>query len=231
MGISSAEAMASNSWEGDMRETKFLMMAVTGMLLMTAGKARAGVVDHETFKGTFAFANFSIDTAETCADGTAGTLNTFVNVFGNQSRTSSRVFPSESLNSVSVSIITSDSCTGLSTLTFGQVSGGFAASATRTATLNATVPLADDLGNPAGTAIVALTLKRTFITSAFNDHVKEIQLDTGTGTLTIQEHLTGKSAEATATGSLVVNGIQFAGALTSAGIVQESTGSVDIQKK
>ena len=215
-----------------MRKTASLMMAVTGTLLMTAGSARAGVVDHETFKGTFAFANFSIDTAETCADGTAGTLTRFVNVFGNQSRTSSRLFPSESLNSVSVSIITSDSCTGLSSLTFGQVSGGFASSNTRTATLNATVPLIDDLGNPAGTAIVSLTLKRTFVTSVFNDHTKEIQLDTvGGGTLTIQEHETGKSAEATATGSLVVNGVQFGGALTSAGIVQESTGSVDIQKK
>ena len=43
--------------------------------------------------------------------------------------------------------------------------------------------------------------------------------------------VSGKSAEATATGSLVVNGVQFIGGFTSAGIVQESTGSVDIQKK
>ena len=157
-------------------------------------------------------------------------MNTFVNVIGSQSRTSSRLFPSESLNSVSVDVVTSDSCTGLSTLVFGQVSGGFAPSTTRLATLNATVPLVDDLGNSAGTATVALTLKRTLITSVFNDHTKEIQLDTGTGTLTIQEHENGKSAEATATGSLVVNGAQFIGGFTSAGIVQESTGSVDIKK-
>ena len=214
-----------------MRKTRFLMMAVTGTLLIGAGYARAGFVDHDTFKGTFAFANFSIDTAETCADGTSGTLNRFVNVSGAQSRTSSRVFPSDSTNTVSVFVDTFDTCTGLSTFAFGQVSGGFTASTTRTATLNAIVPLADDLGTPAGTATVALTLKRTFITSVFNDHTKEVQLATGTGTLTIQEHETGKSAEATATGSLVVNGVQFGGALTSAGIVQESTGSVDIQKK
>jgi hypothetical protein len=214
-----------------MRQTGLLMMVVTGTLVAGAGNANAGVIDHETFKGTFAFANFSIDTAETCADGTAGTLNTFVNVFGNQSRTSSRLFPSESLNSVSVSVTTSDSCTGLSTLTFGQVSGGFAPSTTRTATLNATVPLVDDAGNSAGTATVALTLKRTLITSAFNDHTKETVLDTGTGTVTIQEHETGKSAEATAAGSLVVGGVQFIGGFTSAGIVQDSSGSVDIQKK
>jgi hypothetical protein len=213
-----------------MRKTGLLMMVVTGTLVTGAGHAYAGVIDHETFKGTFAFANFSIDTPETCADGTAGTVNTFVNVFGNQSRTSSRLFPSESLNSVSVDVVTSDSCTGLSTLVFGQVSGGFAPSTTRVATLNATVPLVDDLGNSAGTATVALTLKRTLITSVFNDHTKEIQLDTGTGTLTIQEHENGKSAEATATGSLVVNGAQFIGGFTSAGIVQESTGSVDIKK-
>jgi hypothetical protein len=78
---------------------------------------------------------------------------------------------------------------------------------------------------------VALTLKRTLITSVFNDHTKETVLDTGTGTVTVQEHESGKSAEATATGSLVVNGVQFIGGFTSAGIVQESTGSVDIQKK
>jgi hypothetical protein len=214
-----------------MRKTGLLMMAVTGMLVAGAGYAYAGVIDHETFKGTFAFANFSVDTAETCADGTAGTVNTFVNVSGSDSRTSSRLFPSESLNSVSVSVTTSDSCTGLATLTFGQVSGGFAPSTTRTATLNATVPLVDDLGNSAGTATVALTLKRTLVTSIFNDHTKEIELDTGTGTLTIQEHDSGKSAEATAAGSLVVNGVQFSGGFTSAGIVQDSSGSVDIQKK
>jgi len=214
-----------------MRQTGLLMMVVTGTLVAGAGNAHAGVIDHETFKGTFAFANFSIDTSETCADGTAGTLNTFVNVFGNQSRTSSRLFPSESLNSVSVSVTTSDSCTGLSSLTFGQVSGGFAPSTTRTATLNATVPLVDDAGNSAGTATVALTVKRTLITSVFNDHTKETVLDTGPGTVTIQEHETGKSADATATGSLVVNGVQFIGGFTGAGIVQDSSGSVDIQKK
>ena len=214
-----------------MRQTGLLMMVVTGTLVAGAGNAHAGVIDHETFKGTFAFANFSIDTSETCADGTAGTLNTFVNVFGNQSRTSSRLFPSESLNSVSVSVTTSDSCTGLSSLTFGQVSGGFTSSATRIATLNATVPLTDGFGNDEGTATVALTLKRTIITSVFNDHTKETQVDTGTGTLIVQEHETGKSADATATGSLVVNGVQFIGGFTGAGIVQDSSGSVDIQKK
>jgi hypothetical protein len=207
------------------------MLAITGTMLISAGYAHAGVVDHETFKGTFAFANFSIDTPETCPDGTSGTLSTFVNASGSQSRTSSRMFPSESLNSVTVSIEAFDTCTGLATLVFGQVSGGFTPSTTRTATLNATVPLVDDLGNGAGTATVALTLKRTIITSVFNDHTKETQLDTGTGTLTIQEHETGKSAEATASGSIVVDGVQFIGGFTSAGIVQESTGSVDIQKK
>jgi hypothetical protein len=213
-----------------MRQTGMLMVVVTGTLVAGAGYAHAGVIDHETFKGTFAFANFSLDTPETCADGSAGDVNTFVNVSGSDSRTSSRLFPSESLDSVSVSVTTTDGCTGLSALTFGQVSGGFAPSTTRLATLNATVPLLDDLGNSAGTATVALTLKRTLITSVFNDHTKEVELDTGTGTLTIQEHESGKSAEATATGSLVVNGAQFIGGFTSAGIVQDSSGSVDIKK-
>jgi hypothetical protein len=214
-----------------MSKTGLLALVVTGTLLVSAGYARAGVVDHETFKGTFAFSNFSVDTPETCADGTSGTVNTFVNVSGAQSRTSSRMFPNESLNSVSVDVTTVDSCSGLATLVFGQVSGGFAPSTTRTATLNATVPLVDDLGNSAGTATVALTLKRTLITSVFNDHTKETQLDTETGTLIVQEHETGKSAEATASGSAVVNGVEFIGGFTSAGIVQESTGSVDIQTK
>jgi hypothetical protein len=206
-------------------------MVVAGTLFAGAGYAHAGVVDHETFKGVFAFANFSIDTAQTCADSTAGTLNTFVNVFGNQSRTSSRLFPSESLNSVSVSISTFDTCTGLSTLLSGQVSGGFTSSTIRTATLTATVPLIDDVsGNSAGTATVALSLKSTLVSSIFNDHTKETQLNTPTGILIVQEHETGKSADATATGSLVVNGVQFIGGFTSAGIVQNSSGSVDIKK-
>jgi hypothetical protein len=47
----------------------------------------------------------------------------------------------------------------------------------------------------------------------------------------VQEHASGKSAEATASGSLAVNGVQFIGGFTSAGIVQQSTGSVDIKTK
>jgi hypothetical protein len=214
-----------------MGKTGLLMLVVMGTLLVGAGYAHAGVVDHETFKGTFGFANFSIDTPETCADGSSGVGNTFVNVSGADARTSSRLFPDDTTNSVSVSITISDGCTGLGTLVFGQVNGGFAPSTTRTATLNATVPLVDVDGNNAGTATVALTLKRTIITSVFNDHTKEIQVDTGTGTLIVQEHDSGKSAEATATGSLVVNGVQFIGGFTSGGIVQDSSGSVDIQKK
>jgi hypothetical protein len=213
-----------------MRQTG-LMMVLAGTLCASAGYAHAGVVDHETFKGVFAFANFSADTPETCADGTAGTLSTFVNVDGNQARTSSRLFPSQSLNSVTVSISTVDTCTGLSGLLSGQVSGGFTAQTIRAATITATVPLIDDVsGNSAGTATVALSLKATLVSSIFNDHTKETQLVTPSGTLTIQEHETGKSADASATGSVVVNGVQFIGGFTGAGIVQDSTGSVDIQK-
>jgi hypothetical protein len=201
-------------------------MAVTG-----AGYAHAGVIDHETFKGTFAFANFSIDAAETCADGTAGDLNTSAFVDGNQARTSSRLFGNDATNSVTITVVAFDSCTGLSTFAFGQVNGGFTVSTTRLATMNATIPLIDPDGNPAGTATVALTLKRTLLTSVFNDHTKEIEQDTGTGTVIVQEHENGKDAEANATGSLLVNGAQLIGGFTSAGIVQESTGSVDIQRK
>jgi hypothetical protein len=208
-----------------------LMMATIGTALMSAGYARAGVIDHETFKGTFAFANFSIDTPETCADGTSGDVNTFVNVDGAEARTSSRTLPSSTTNSVFVSITIFDSCTQLGTLVSGQATGGFSPSTTRTATINATVPLVDVDGNDAGTATVALTLKRTIITSINNDHTKEIQVDTGSGTLIVQEHDTGKAAEATASGSLVVNGVQFIGGFTSGGIVLDSSNSVDIQLK
>jgi hypothetical protein len=215
-----------------MRKTGLLLAAVTGTVLIGAGYAHAGVIDHETFKGTFAFANFSIDTPETCADGTAGILNTFVNVSGAEARTSSRMFPNTSTNNLSVSINIFDSCTGFGSLVFGSIDGGFSASTTRTATLTGTVPLIDDQGNAAGSATVALSLKRSLITSVSNDHSKEIQLDQSDGTtLIVQEHETGKSAEATATGSLVVNGVQFIGGFTSGGIVLASSGSVDIKKQ
>jgi hypothetical protein len=214
-----------------MRQMGLLMLGVTGTLLLSAGHAQAAIVDHETFKGTFAFANFSIDTAETCADGTVGDLNTFVNVNGAEARTSSRLFPNSTTNSVGVSISTFDSCTGLSHLLSGQANGGFAPSTTRIATLNANVSLIDENGNDAGTASVALTLKRSLITSVSNDHTKEIQLNTTGGTLIVQEHENGKDAEATATGSLLVNGVQFISVFTSGGIVMQSSGSVDISQK
>src|SRR5262245_43011682 len=123
------------------------------MSLAAVGPARAGVIEHQTLKGKAASLEFLKSTPKTCADGSEGSSDLFVSLFGEESLVTSRVSGRTLINALSVIVAVVDSCTGDVSIATGQVEGGFDSLTPRRATLNATVALTDiSTGAPAGTA-------------------------------------------------------------------------------
>jgi len=191
-------------------------MIGTGLLVSLAAvwTARAGVVEHQTLKGKAADAEFLISTPETCADGSAGSVDQFVSVFGEESFLSSRASGKTLINALNVSVVVADSCTGAVTIANGEVAGGFHSLNPRQATMNATVPLTDiSTLLPAGTLIAALTLQGGSITGFTNEHDRIVMPD---GSTFQTDQVKSTTRPATISGSLTANGVQFVGHLTQA---------------
>lgn len=182
--------------------------------LVPVGIANAGVVEHQVLKGKAADVEFLISTPETCADGSAGSADQFVSVFGEESFLSSRASGNTLINAVNVSVVQADSCTGAVTIATGQIAGGFHSLNPRKATLNGNVPLTDiSTGLPAGTLSAALTLQGGSITGFTNEHDRIVMPD---GSSFQTDQVKSTTRPATVTGSLTVNGVQFVGHVTSA---------------
>jgi len=182
--------------------------------LLAAGAARAGVLEHQTLKGKAASLEFLISTPETCADGSAGSSDQFLSVFGEESLVTSRVSGKTLINALSVTYVLADSCTGAVSIASGQVSGGFNSLNPRKALLNATVPLTDlSTGAPAGSASVALTLQGGSVIGFTNEHDKTVFPD---GSFFRTDQVKSTTRPATVTGSITVNGVQFIGHVSQA---------------
>ena len=182
--------------------------------LAPVGIANAGVVEHQTLKGKAADAEFLISTPETCADGSAGSADQFVSVFGEESFLSSHTSGKTLINALNVSVVVADSCTGAVTIAIGQIAGGFHSLNPRKATMNANVPLTDiDTGLPAGTLSAALTLQGGGITAFTNEHDRIVFPDSSSFQT---DQVKSTTRPATISGSLTVNGVQFVGHLTQA---------------
>jgi len=195
------------------------------MSLVAVGAARAGVLEHQTLKGKAADAEFLISTPETCADGSDGSADVSVSVFGEESFVTSRVSGKTLINAVNVSVVVADSCTGAVSIATGQVEGGFDALTPRKATLNATVPLTDiSTGAPAGTVTAAVTLQGGSIIGFTNEHDKTVFPDNSFRT----DQVKATTRPATLTGSLTVNGVQFIGHLTQALMFDNKDSVTDI---
>ena len=95
------------------------------MSLAAVGTARAGVLEHQTLKGKAADLEFLISTPETCADGSEGSSDESVSLFGEESLITSHVSGRTLINALSAIVVFSDSCTGSVTILVGQVEGGF----------------------------------------------------------------------------------------------------------
>ena len=182
------------------------------MSLAAVGTARAGVIEHQTLKGKAASVEFLKSTPETCADGSEGSADLFVSVFGEESLVTSRVSGRTLINALSLIYVVSDSCTGAVSIATGQVEGGFNAVNSRKAILNATVPLTDiSTGAPAGTASVALTLLGGSVVAFTNEHDKIVFPD---DSFFRTDQIKSKTRPAAVTGSVTVNGVQFVGNVT-----------------
>jgi len=193
--------------------------------LAAIGVARAGVLEHQTLKGKAADAELLISTPETCADGSDGSSDVSVSVFGEESFVTSRVSGKTLINAVNVSVVVADSCTGAVSIATGQVEGGFDALTPRKATLIATVPLTDiSTGAPAGTLTAALTLQGGSIVGFTNEHDKTVFPDNSFRT----DQVKATTRPATLTGSLTVGGVEFIGHLTQALMFDNKDSVTDI---
>jgi len=207
-----------------------LQTMVAGLVISAAalGTAKAGVIEHQTLKGKAASLEFLISTPETCADGSAGSSDQFLSVFGEESLVTSHVSGKTLINALSIIYVLADSCTGEVSIATGQVAGGFNSISPRRALLNATVPLIDaNTGAPAGTASVALTLQGGSITGFTNEHDKTVFPDQS---FFRTDQIKSTTRPASASGSVTVNGVQFVGHLTQSLMFDNRNSVTDIGK-
>jgi len=196
------------------------------MSLVAAGTARAGVIEHQTLKGKAASVEFLISTPETCADGSSGSADQFVSLFGEESFLTSRQSGNTLINALSVIYAVSDSCTGAVSIATGQVSGGFNSLNPRKAVMNANVPLTDiSTGAPAGTLSAALTLQGGSITGFTNEHDKTVFPDQS---FFRTDQVKSTTRPATVTGSVTVGGVQFVGHVSTALLFDNRNSVTDI---
>ena len=206
-----------------------LRMIGAGFIISLAafGTALAGVLEHQTLKGKAADVEFLISTPETCSDGSEGSADFFVSVFGEESFLTSRASGKTLINAVSVIVVMDDSCTGATSIATGQIEGGFDALTPRRATLNATIPLTDiSSGEPAGTLIAALTLQGGSIIGFTNEHDKTVFPDNSFRT----DQVKATTRPATVAGSLTVNGTQFIGHVSQAQMFDNRDSVTDIAR-
>jgi hypothetical protein len=193
--------------------------------LAAAGTARAGIIDHQSFKGKAADVEFLVSTPETCADGSDGSSDVLTVVDGEQDFTTSKVAGKTFVNTVSVFVALTDSCTGATTIVSGQVEGGFNAMSARKATLTANVPLTDEsTGAPAGSINVALTLQGGSITGMTNEHDKTVFPDGSFRT----DQINSDMRPATVTGSITLNGVELISHLSLANLFDNRNSVTDI---
>jgi hypothetical protein len=197
------------------------------MSLAAVGTARAGVLEHQTLKGKAADLEFLISTPETCADGSEGSSDESVSLFGEESLITSHVSGRTLINALSAIVVFSDSCTGSVTILVGQVEGGFNSLTPRRATLNATVPLTDiSTGAPAGTLVASATLQGGNTTAFTNEHDK-ITFPDGTFRT---DQIKSTTRAATVSGSVKVGGVEFIGHLTQSLMFDNRDSVTDIAK-
>jgi hypothetical protein len=204
-------------------------MAVTVTIAASSMGARAEVIEKARFKGNFAFAFFSQDTPITCEDGSAGTLNTTVSVSGNEFVSRSRQFPDTATNTLFINASRFDSCTGIGVFGQAQVDNVFTQDGLQSATMVATVTLTDFEGNPVGTVAVNLTLEGTGFTSRNSFH-NRFQFEGPEGPIVVITHGKGTSRNVTASGSVVLDGVELIGAFVSGNLSQNSSGTTELQR-
>src|SRR5262249_40238976 len=89
---------------GTMRKLETIAAGLV-VSLAAAGTASAGVLEHQTLKGKAADVEFLISTPETCADGSAGSIDNSVSLFGEDSLISSHQNGNTLINALSATVV------------------------------------------------------------------------------------------------------------------------------
>jgi hypothetical protein len=216
-------------WGMRIRTLTTTTMVVAVTVAGISAHARAEVIEKATFKGNFAFAFFSQETPITCADGSAGTLTITVSVSGNEFVSRSRQFPDTATNTLSASASRSDSCAGTAVFGTAEVANASSQNGLQSATLVATVTLTDFEGTPVGTLAVNLTLEGTGFTSRNQSH-NRFEFEGPDGPIVVISRSKGTFRNATASGSVVFDGVELIDALLFSSLQQSSSGSSQLQR-
>jgi hypothetical protein len=186
----------------------------------TSSASAALVLEKTTFKGKAAQAFVETVVPITCTDGSPGTLSANVSINGTE-QSSSHQNP---VNSVAVFAASFDSCTGTDTFAIGSIDNALKQNALQSATMVGTVPVADFNGNPVGTVTLNLTLDGTGNTS-FGQMTNRFR--SADGSITYTEHSQGSSRQATATGSVVFNGVETLDIVDMAQLLDSQSGTIE----
>jgi hypothetical protein len=190
---------------------------------------KAEVLEKTTFKGNSAFAVFEQDTPITCADGSAGTITTEVELSGNEFSSRSRQLPDTANNTVEVFTSMFNSCTQVGFFDDTLVDNALTQNGLQSATMSGGVNVIDSDGNVIGDAVFNLTFAGTGATSSSQSHGRFV-FESPDGPITQTSHFKGTSRNATVTGSVTLLGVEMIGNLAFADLSQTKNGTSELLK-
>jgi hypothetical protein len=205
-----------------------LAASVTATVMGMSGAARAEVFEQLNVKGNSALAFFDQLTPITCADGTTGSVETFVGISAFATVSRSRQLPDTDTNSVFAVASRSDSCTGDFVVGSTTLDDAFTQTALQTATIATTFSLTDFAGNVVATLVVNLRLEGTGATTLNNIHDR-FEFEGPDGPVVVTEHSIGKNRDVIPSGSVVLDGTELIGTFFSGALQQVRSGSIQIQ--
>jgi hypothetical protein len=206
-----------------------MMVVLATVVMANGGGAGAAVLSHSTFKGKNASATFLNNEPITCADGSVGVLETSLSVTGAEFVSRSHQSRPTQTNEATLFASTFDSCTGTVIFSSGVLAGAFAPDDLTSATFTGTVPLTQFDGTSAGSVTLNLTLTGTgFISSSASTF--RFTFEGPDGPVVVSGHQKGQSRPATASGSVVMNGVELIGAFQDAVLADSKSGTLQLQK-
>ena len=214
-----------------MRMTRVVISAVAVLATTAgvAGGARAEVIEHLTVKGNSVLVSFDQFTPNPCADGTEGTIETFVSLSAFSQATRSRQMPDTDTNTIVAVASRSDSCTGDFLVGSTTVDQAFRQNGLDRASFNRTFGLTNLDGNVVMKLAVHLTLDGTgrVTVNTFNDR---FVMDSPDGPVLVIEHSVGRSRDVEVSGSVKLDGDEVIDAFSAGALQEIRSGTIEIQR-
>jgi hypothetical protein len=209
--------------------TTMTALAVAAAVTGFSVAAKAEVLEKTTFKGNSAFAIFEQETPITCADGSAGTITSEIEVAGNEFSSRSRQLPNTANNTVEVFSSMFNSCTQAGFFNDTVIDNALTQNGLQSATMSGGVNVVDSDGNVIGDAVFNLTFAGTGATSSSQSHGRFV-FESPDGPITSTSHFKGTSRDATVTGSVTLLGVEMIGDLVFADLSQTKNGTSELLK-